>query len=108
MCGIAGLIDPRLVGDGAALTSRAKGMADAIAYRGPDGSGVWIEAEAGVALSHRRLAIIDLSPAGAQPMVSADGRWAISYNGEVYNARAMMAAPELSVVPYRGTSDTEV
>ena len=89
MCGIAGLIDPSLVGDRRALESRARAMADAIAYRGPDGSGVWSDPEAGAALSHRRLAIIDLTPTGAQPMVSADGRWVITYNGEIYNAAAI-------------------
>ena len=83
-------------------------MADAIAYRGPDGFGVWSDAEAGVALSHRRLAIIDLTPTGAQPMVSSDGRWVISYNGEVYNAAAIAGAPELMGFAFRGTSDTEI
>ena len=83
-------------------------MTDAIAYRGPDGSGVWSDAEAGVVLAHRRLAIIDLTPTGAQPMVSSDGRWVISYNGEVYNATAIARAPELAGFPFRGTSDTEI
>ncbi len=83
-------------------------MTDAIAYRGPDGSGVWSDAEAGVVLAHRRLAIIDLTPTGAQPMVSSDGRWVISYNGEVYNAAAIARAPELRGFPFRGTSDTEI
>lgn len=83
-------------------------MTDAIAYRGPDGSGVWSDAEAGVVLAHRRLAIIDLTPTGAQPMVSSDGRWVISYNGEVYNAAAIARAPELGGFPFRGTSDTEI
>jgi asparagine synthase (glutamine-hydrolysing) len=108
MCGIAGLIDPRLAGNRAALEQRATAMANAIAHRGPDGSGVWSDPDAGLALSHRRLAIIDLTPTGAQPMASADGRWVISYNGEVYHAREIARAPELSGIDYRGTSDTEV
>ena len=107
MCGIAGLIDSSLIGADAELGRRAKAMADAIAYRGPDGSGVWCDARAGAALAHRRLAIIDLTPTGAQPMVSADGRWVISYNGEVYNAAAI-ASSELKGITFRGTSDTEV
>jgi asparagine synthase (glutamine-hydrolysing) len=108
MCGIAGLIDPRFAGNRAALEQRATAMANAIAHRGPDGSGVWSDADAGLALSHRRLAVIDLTPTGVQPMVSADGRWAISYNGEVYNARDIARAPELSGIAYRGSSDTEI
>ena len=108
MCGIAGLVDLAAVGDEASLRSRAVAMADAIAHRGPDGSGVWVDAAAGAALSHRRLAVIDLTPTGAQPMVSADGRWVISYNGEVYNARKLAAEGELAKVAFRGTSDTEV
>jgi asparagine synthase (glutamine-hydrolysing) len=108
MCGIAGLIVHPLAGDGAALSARAGAMADRIAHRGPDGSGVWVDAAAGLALSHRRLAVIDVTPTGAQPMLSADGRWAMSYNGEVYNAVAMAAAPELAGIAWRGTSDTEV
>jgi asparagine synthase (glutamine-hydrolysing) len=108
MCGIAGLMSPRLTGDRAALAARAGAMADAIAHRGPDGSGVWVDAVAGVALSHRRLAVIDVTPTGAQPMVSADGRWVISYNGEVYNAATIARTAELSGIAWRGTSDTEV
>jgi len=107
MCGIAGLIDAALVGE-ASIGARAKTMADAIAYRGPDGSGVWSDEKAGVALAHRRLAIIDLTPSGAQPMISADGRWVISYNGEIYNAAAIAASPGLEGARFRGTSDTEV
>ncbi|MGA7388942.1 MAG: asparagine synthase (glutamine-hydrolyzing) [Pseudolabrys sp.] len=108
MCGITGLIDYRLADNSGQLEARAKAMADAIAYRGPDGSGVWSDAQAGVALAHRRLAIIDLTPTGAQPMISADGRWVISYNGEVYNAATIAASSELQGVAFRGTSDTEV
>ena len=108
MCGVAGLIDPALSGRRAPLAARATAMADAIAHRGPDGWDVWVDAEPGVALAHRRLAIIDLTPTGAQPMQSADGRWVISYNGEVYNTATIAAAPELGGVAWRGTSDTEV
>jgi asparagine synthase (glutamine-hydrolysing) len=106
MCGIAGLIDPALQGRGDALAAAAHAMTEAIAYRGPDGAGAWIDSTAGLALGHRRLAIIDLTPTGAQPMISADGRWAISYNGEVYNAPELAAG--LHGVVFRGTSDTEV
>src|SRR4051812_41867249 len=103
MCGIAGLIDSALAGSDSP-GQHAKAMADAIAYRGPDGAGVWSDPEAGVALSHRRLAIIDLTSTGAQPMHSADGRWVISFNGEIYNAEAIAAGPALSGVKRRGTS----
>ena len=72
----------------------AGSMNGSLHYRGPDDAGVWIDAEAGVALAHRRLSIIDLSPAGDQPMVSADGRYVIIYNGEVYNHEDMR--PSLS------------
>lgn len=108
MCGIAGLIDASGRASAPDLERRARAMSDAIAYRGPDGSGVWCDADAGVALAQRRLAIIDLTPTGAQPMISADGRWVISYNGEVYNAAAIAASPELAGFPFKGTSDTEV
>jgi asparagine synthase (glutamine-hydrolysing) len=105
MCGIAGLVAFRSVRD---IGRRARAMADAVAYRGPDGADVWSDAEAGIALSHRRLAIVDLTPAGAQPMVSADGRWVISYNGEVYNAEHIAAHVGMTGVVRRGSSDTEI
>jgi asparagine synthase (glutamine-hydrolysing) len=107
MCGIAGLIE-RSGAPASGLEERARAMASVLAHRGPDGSGLWSDAEAGVALSHRRLAIIDLTETGAQPMISADARWVISYNGEIYNARDIAREPELSGVNFRGTSDTEV
>ncbi len=84
-------------------------MADRIRHRGPDGDGVWCDAQAGYAVAHRRLSVLDLSVAGQQPMHSADGRWVLAYNGEIYNhlklrqrLQAERVAPE-----WRGHSDTE-
>ena len=107
MCGIAGFIDPRLASDDVALSQRAHAMGDAIANRGPDASGIWVDDAFGLAFSHRRLSIVDLSEAGAQPMVSADGRWVICYNGEIYNSEDIRAQPALAGVAWRGHSDTE-
>ena len=81
MCGVVGLIAPGAV----ALPDDLDRMSDAVAHRGPDDAGCWLDAEVGVALAHRRLAIVDLSPSGHQPMVSADGRWVLVFNGEVYD-----------------------
>ena len=104
MCGIAGYW--RYGGARESdLHATARAMTDAIAYRGPDGDGHWVDADTGVALGHRRLSIIDLTPTGSQPMSSADGRVVISYNGELYNTAEIAA--ELAM-PLRGTSDTEV
>jgi asparagine synthase (glutamine-hydrolysing) len=106
MCGIAGLVAPgRWPADAAQLL---RNMADALRHRGPDDSGVWLDAAAGVGLSHRRLSIIDLSPAGHQPMVSASGRRVIVFNGEIYNYRDTAAELTAAGVVLRGASDTEV
>ena len=107
MCGIAGFVAPGL---SAAAERDLSAMTDAIAYRGPDGAGRWIDEQGGVALGHRRLAIIDLSSAGHQPMASASGRYVITYNGEIYNFRALRSEIEASApdLPWRGHSDTEV
>lgn len=94
MCGIVGVYD-----DGIGY---ANGL-DALRHRGPDDAGTWTGDS--VWLGHRRLSIIDLTPAGAQPMVSADGRWVLCYNGEVYNHGELRAS--LSQTAWRGTSDTE-
>jgi asparagine synthase (glutamine-hydrolysing) len=107
MCGIAGFVGgSNLAGDG--LADVAAAMAISLAHRGPDDQGIWTEPETGTALAHRRLSIIDLSPAGHQPMLSADGRFVISYNGEVYSYRAIAAELEAHGHVFRGHSDTEV
>jgi len=108
MCGVAGLLDLALAGDGDRLDALGRDMAAGIAHRGPDGEGVWVDAPAGLALAHRRLAILDLSEAGRQPMISTDGRFIIVYNGEIYNFKEMSRHPALSGVAWRGHSDTEV
>ena len=95
MCGFAGILDtdPQLANH--AMTELVGRMADALRARGPDDSGAWADAEAGIALGFRRLAILDLSVAGHQPMISANGRFVIVFNGEVYNfaeLRAELAA----------------
>ena len=107
MCGIAGILQ---IGGEREETLRrvASDMTDALVHRGPDGRGLWADAEAGIALGHRRLAIVDLSPAGAQPMHSACGRCVIVYNGEVYNAAPLRAELEARGIRFKGHSDTEV
>jgi asparagine synthase (glutamine-hydrolysing) len=103
MCGIAGLINL----DAAPLSPVVlQHMTDAIAHRGPDGQGHWIEGNVG--LGHRRLAIIDLSPAGHQPMVNADHRYVLSYNGEVYNFRELRTELEALGYWFRSAGDAEV
>ena len=103
MCGIAGIfnlngepVSPVLI----------RGMTDAIAHRGPDGEGFYIDSFIG--LGHRRLAIIDLSPAGHQPMISPNGEYALTYNGEVYNFQELRAELESLGHAFRSRSDTEV
>lgn len=103
MCGIAGLID---FTGGPVSPAVLQRMTDAIAHRGPDGEGHWIEGNVG--LGHRRLAIIDLSPAAQQPMVSADHRFVLSYNGEIYNFKELKAELEALGYWFRSRSDSEV
>ena len=107
MCGICGYLTPS-GGRDREMAALAGRMALAMAHRGPDDAGSW--AEGVVALGHRRLSIIDLSPAGHQPMTSADGRWVTVYNGEVYNFTDLRARLEKEEGPlaWRGASDTEV
>jgi asparagine synthase (glutamine-hydrolysing) len=89
--------------------ARLRSAVSALHHRGPDASGVWLDTDAGLGLAHTRLKIIDLSEAGAQPMHSADGRFVISYNGEIYNhaeLRRELCARGLAAA-FRGSSDTE-
>ncbi len=108
MCGLTGFVGFKS-GYGSP-TEIALAMADAIRHRGPDDSGVWIDADAQVVLAHRRLSIVDLSPAGHQPMVSASGRFVLVFNGEIYNSEELRAAlaREGRAPTWRGHSDTEV
>ena len=85
MCGIAGFVSFDGERSAEALRATAEGMAARLVHRGPDDDGTWVDATAGVALGFRRLRIIDLTKAGAQPMTSASGRYVIIFNGEVYN-----------------------
>ncbi len=108
MCGLAGFWDFKQTHSKAELLSIAQSMAEAIRERGPDASGEWVEENSGVALSHRRLSIVDLSDAGAQPMSSQSGRYIIAYNGEVYNAAELRKELVSAGCKFRGHSDTEV
>ena len=108
MCGIAGLLSVPGRYRAEELTAYAERAADSLTHRGPDDEGIWIDAEEGIALAHRRLSIVDLSPAGHQPMVSGDGSSIISYNGEVYNFPELRSELEDDGIEFRGRSDTEV
>jgi asparagine synthase (glutamine-hydrolysing) len=108
MCGIAGVWDRRGRGANDGLARTVAAMTESLRYRGPDAGDVWLDREAGLALGHRRLSIVDLSPAGAQPMVSSCGRFVISYNGEVYNADELRPGLEAAGRSFRGHCDTEV
>ncbi len=106
MCGIAGWLDYNQKTSKKELGEFTKKMCDAIAHRGPDSEGVWSDPKAGVSLGHRRLAILDLSPDGHQPMISKSGRYVIVFNGEMYNYERLRR--DVSDYPFSGTGDTEV
>ncbi|HTP61557.1 MAG TPA: asparagine synthase (glutamine-hydrolyzing) [Burkholderiales bacterium] len=107
MCGINGIV---AYGQGAAPVAEAEllRVRDSMVRRGPDGAGAWLSADRRVGLAHRRLSVIDLSEAGAQPMASADGRFRITYNGEIYNYQELKAGLESSGRRFRSGADTEV
>jgi asparagine synthase (glutamine-hydrolysing) len=109
MCGIAGVWDAPSESTCARIV--ASGMANAVFHRGPDDGGCWAEADGTVALAHRRLSIVDLSPLGRQPMISPGGRYVIVFNGEVYNHRELrrdLLGDKNFRSTFRGHSDTEV
>jgi asparagine synthase (glutamine-hydrolysing) len=104
MCGISGIVSARPI-----EASTLLAMTGRLAHRGPDDSGLWQDQEAGIHLGHRRLSIVDLSPSGHQPMADRSGRYILSFNGEIYNHRALRRELEAAGVEpsWRGHSDTE-
>jgi asparagine synthase (glutamine-hydrolysing) len=111
MCGFSGFIttDDRVLTRAGAIVKK---MALAIKHRGPDDAGVWVEASSGIALGFRRLSILDLSSAGHQPMLSSSGRFALTFNGEIYNHNDLRESLSASIIcqqahPWRGHSDSE-
>jgi len=107
MCGIAGFLTSGY-STADELTTTVTRMAQQLAHRGPDDSGVWIDEREGIALGHRRLSILDLSPDGQQPMHSESGRYTLVFNGEIYNFRALRRDLEDRGHVFRSQSDTEV
>jgi asparagine synthase (glutamine-hydrolysing) len=106
MCGLTGAFRQH---NGQDLAAVVQGMANALAHRGPDDEGAWVDVDEGIAFGHRRLAVVDLSPEGHQPMASVDGRYVIAYNGEIYNHQALRQELEAQTgCHWRGHSDTEV
>ncbi|MFZ5503488.1 MAG: asparagine synthase (glutamine-hydrolyzing) [Pseudomonadota bacterium] len=104
MCGIYGIVDLQ----GAMAVECAERRRDAMSHRGPDDAGIWLAQDGRVALGHRRLSIIDLSPAGHQPMGSPCGRYVITFNGEIYNYLELKVELEKIGCHFRSNSDTEV
>ncbi|MGH8579192.1 MAG: asparagine synthase (glutamine-hydrolyzing) [Gammaproteobacteria bacterium] len=119
MCGLAGFVNAESASPPEEMSAVAREMANRLNHRGPDDFGVWVDSATGVALGHRRLSILDLSPQGHQPMLSACGRYVIVFNGEIYNHQELRQELECSFFPHpfpvtrvgatwRGHSDTEV
>jgi len=108
MCGIAGIVDHQGRWSREELARIARSMADAMPYRGPDDSGVWVSPDGKCALAHRRLSIIDTSSGGHQPFVLGEGRHAITFNGEIYNYLELKQELEAAGHAFQTRSDTEV
>ena len=107
MCGIVGVLDPSRRRSTEEAQHVVSTMADTMVPRGPDGSGAWADGSATIAFGHRRLAVLDVSPAGHQPMTSADGRFVITYNGEIYDHQELRDDLERAGATFRGHADTE-
>src|SRR2546422_85937 len=106
MCGIAGFWSPGGLDESARVALGQ--MTSVLRHRGPDDDGCWLDPRVGLAFGHRRLAILDLSPGGHQPMVSGQGRYRIIYNGEIYNFLDLRAELEARGDRFHSQSDTEV
>ena len=107
MCGITGILQTPHASRSADLAAIGP-MTARLRHRGPDADGFWSDRDAGVAFGHRRLSIIDLSDAGRQPMLSSDGRFVITFNGEIYNYKPLRQELECAGKRFIGNSDTEV
>ena len=109
MCGFTGFLTVKNEMSEPAIKGLLDDMASTIIHRGPDSAGQWMDLEAGISFAHRRLAIVDISPSGAQPMISASGRYVIAFNGEIYNHNELRSQLLLmkSTIEWRGHSDTE-
>src|ERR1700730_2579282 len=107
MCGIAGIFDYHHA-EGGVARPELIAMSDHMKRRGPDGEGIWLAEDARTGLAHRRLAIIDLSDTGRQPMQTEDGRYVITFNGEIYNYKELRSALKAAGYRFRTESDTEV
>ncbi len=108
MCGIAGFFSSSRQVSRNDLENAVRRMCDRLQHRGPDDAGTWVDADAGIALGHRRLSILDLSPAGHQPMQSAGGRYVVVFNGEIYNFNRLRKELEDLGHAFGGHSDTEI
>lgn len=109
MCGVAGILELHTNRNDTNLQQDVQRMAEALYHRGPDCNGQWVDTSTGIALAHRRLSIIDLSPAGSQPMHSSSGRFVVAFNGEIYNHKLIRTELEKAGCNHwRGHSDTEV
>ena len=105
MCGVSGVLSPSNQEVGQSQGDLVAAMVSVLGHRGPDTSGIWTNPSGRIALGHTRLAIVDLSETGSQPRTSADGRWTITYNGELYNSEYLRQS--VGSVRWRGHSDTE-
>ena len=108
MCGIAGLLLRRADLDDRRFGDLLEAISRPMTPRGPDGSDTWADAEAGIGFGHRRLAVVDLSEHGNQPMTSLDGRYVLTYNGEIYNHRELSAQLAAEGIRFAGHSDSRV